>query len=84
MDPGGSCKAARDRWHPELPCKRARVPGAVVCPTHGGKAPQVQRKARERLQPAVALAVEALSRLVDSADPAVREQARAALARAQL
>jgi hypothetical protein len=31
-------------------CKRDGVPGAEVCETHGGKAPQVQKRARERLQ----------------------------------
>lgn len=31
-------------------CGRSAVPGATVCNMHGGKAPQVQAKAAERLQ----------------------------------
>lgn len=31
------------------PCKRYPVEGAVVCASHGGLAPQVKRKAQERI-----------------------------------
>jgi hypothetical protein len=55
------------------------VPGATVCELHGGSAPQVQAKARERLQPAVDAAWVAISRLAESTDPQVRAGARAAL-----
>jgi hypothetical protein len=30
-------------------CRRAAIPGARVCPTHGGRAPAVQRRAAERV-----------------------------------
>lgn len=30
-------------------CKRRPIPGGTVCAMHGGKAPQVQEKAKERL-----------------------------------
>jgi len=30
-------------------CKRGAIPGGNVCSMHGGKAPQVQQKAQERL-----------------------------------
>jgi hypothetical protein len=31
------------------PCKRYAIEGGTVCPTHGGKAPQVKAKAAERI-----------------------------------
>lgn len=31
------------------PCRRAPIKGATVCRAHGGAAPQVKRKAQERL-----------------------------------
>jgi hypothetical protein len=37
-------------------CKRARAKGALVCAMHGGKAPQVKRKAKERVVKQQALA----------------------------
>lgn len=31
------------------PCQRWSIRGGYVCPSHGGRAPQVRAKARERL-----------------------------------
>lgn len=39
------CKATTKRG----PCRQAPIKGGVVCVTHGGRAPQVKRKAAERL-----------------------------------
>jgi len=36
------------------PCKNAKIKGGVVCPAHGGSAPQVKRKAKERIREYVA------------------------------
>lgn len=43
--------AVRCRGHrPDgSPCKRWAIRGGFVCPTHGGRAPQVRRAARLRL-----------------------------------
>lgn len=43
-------------------CKRAVSPGSLVCATHGGKAPQVQAKARLRLAELVDPAIGVLAR----------------------
>lgn len=41
------CTARNSRG---MPCQKAPVKGASVCATHGGSAPQVRRKAAERLE----------------------------------
>lgn len=41
-------------------CRRRPVPGAAVCPMHGGKAPQVAKSARRRLLDAVDPAISTL------------------------
>lgn len=46
----------------EEQCKKTAVPGATVCPTHGGSAPQVRAKAAQRL---LSLVDPAISRLED-------------------
>lgn len=56
------CKATTKRG----PCRQAPIKGGVVCVTHGGRAPQVKRKALERL-----------ADLIDP-DRALREAARLA------
>jgi len=43
------------------PCKNAAISGATVCRVHGGSAPQVLRKAAERLKEARDLALERLT-----------------------
>lgn len=45
-------------------CGRSAIPGGVVCRYHGGAAPQVQRKAAERLAALVDPAIDALSDIV--------------------
>lgn len=53
-------------------CRREATPGARVCASHGSKAPQVQRSARERLaalaDPAVAALAEVLKRALKVGD----------------
>jgi hypothetical protein len=63
----------------ELRCRRAPVPGALVCVIHGGKAPLVQKKARERLLEAADPAAAKLAELIESADEAVALRAAMAL-----
>lgn len=46
-DPSKICTARRSDG---TPCRKQRVTGAVVCTTHGGRAPQVKAKARVRLE----------------------------------
>lgn len=42
-------KLCAARTRSGVPCKRSPIKGAVVCRAHGGAAPQVQARARERL-----------------------------------
>jgi hypothetical protein len=49
-------------------CKKAPILGGSVCRTHGGSAPQVKRKALERLKELQAPAVEVLARAIDAED----------------
>lgn len=49
-------------------CQRAAIRGGTVCIMHGGKAPQVERCAKERLKALVDPAINALDELVN--DPA--------------
>lgn len=39
------------------PCRRWSIRGGYVCPSHGGRAPQVKAKARERLAELAAAAI---------------------------
>lgn len=43
----GRCTATSQRSG--VQCKKAAILGGNVCPTHGGSAPQVREKARQRL-----------------------------------
>lgn len=47
-------------------CGRSAIPGGTVCRYHGGAAPQVQAKARERLAELVHPAIVRLGKLVDA------------------
>jgi hypothetical protein len=61
------------------PCKRSPIKGANVCRAHGGAAPQVQRKAAERIAHASDVAVMKLLALMQ--DPDVPKAVQAAVAR---
>lgn len=56
------------------PCKRSPIKGGTVCMSHGGAAPQVRRKANERLLQGVPKMLSELKRLAvdDSVPPNVR------------
>lgn len=45
-------------------CKRRPIPGGHVCVMHGGKAPQVQASARERLLALQPIAIQTLQTLL--------------------
>jgi hypothetical protein len=60
-------------------CTQARVRGATVCKMHGGSAPQVRDKARQRLLEAADPAAARLVELLDSEDESVRLRAACAL-----
>lgn len=54
-------------------CKRRPIPGGTVCVMHGGKAPQVQAKAQERLMALQPKAIQTLDDLLGAVDfPTVR------------
>jgi len=48
MDDARRC-TAKSSWSKQR-CKKAAILGGTVCHTHGGGAPQVKRKAKERLE----------------------------------
>lgn len=56
------------------PCKRPPIQGATVCRAHGGAAPQVKRKAQERLLDGVPKMLRMLKELASNEDvpPQVR------------
>nr|WP_278044340.1 HGGxSTG domain-containing protein [Blastococcus saxobsidens] len=61
------------------PCMKSPIKGAAVCRMHGGAAPQVQRKAAERIAHASDVAVMKLLALMQ--DPDVPKAVQAAVAR---
>jgi hypothetical protein len=50
-------------------CKNASIPGGRVCRYHGGAAPQVQKKANQRLRELEYPAVEAIARMLEPPSP---------------
>lgn len=60
-------------------CRKWAVAGSVVCEIHGGKSPQVQAKARERLLEAADRAASRLAELVESPDEQIAVRAATAL-----
>lgn len=69
--PAVLCSARRKNG---TPCKRPPVAGATVCRAHGGAAPQVKRKAQERLLEGVPKMLRMLKQLAsdETVPPAVR------------
>lgn len=49
-------------------CRRFAIPGGRVCVMHGGKAPQVQQAAKERLAALIDPAIDRLGQLVHQTD----------------
>lgn len=50
------------------PCERWAINGSTVCATHGGRAPQVKKSARERLAELVEPALKGLHKALKSND----------------
>ncbi len=69
------CKAT-NRWGE--PCKAWAIKGSVVCVKHGGAAPQVRRKAQERIMMAADDAASLLVRFMASEDVPFAERRRCA------
>lgn len=69
--PANLCNATR---RDGTPCRRPPIQGATVCRAHGGAAPQVKRKAQERLLEGVPKMLRMLRELASNEDvpPAVR------------
>lgn len=75
---GPQCSARRTNG---LPCKNAPMKGSVVCARHGGLAPQVKKKAKERLMELVHPAISELYRILHNpeTDDAVKVRAATAI-----
>lgn len=59
-------------------CKRKSIPGGKVCVIHGGRAPQVQRKAKLRLLELVDPAIATLAREMTNQNAKPSDRLRAA------
>lgn len=76
---GRICSAKRSNG---TPCKSAAIRGGTVCRVHGGSAPQVRRKAEERLKALVDPAIVALQEILkDKAHPQRLAAAKEVLSR---
>ena len=60
-------------------CRKQAINGGTVCAMHGGAAPQVKRKAKERFQELVAPAINRLEKIIN--DPQVSPGAAIAACR---
>lgn len=69
------CKAHRRATGEQ--CRRSAIRGGTVCPSHGGRAPQIKRKAMQRLEAAADQVMAALIRIAtdERYKPADRVQA---------
>lgn len=67
MDESRQCSAHRADGSGER-CRKAAIMGGTVCATHGGRAPQVQKSARERLAELVEPALKGLHKALKSND----------------
>jgi|SRR6476661_2537906 len=67
MDESRQCGAHRTDGSGER-CRKAAIMGGTVCATHGGRAPQVQKSARERLAELVEPALKGLHKALKSSD----------------
>ncbi|MCW2526044.1 MAG: hypothetical protein JWM76_904 [Pseudonocardiales bacterium] len=75
----GSTRCKAIRYQAGQRCRRAAIKGSLVCKHHGGAAPQVQRKARERVLLAADDAISQIIRLME--DQSVPAPVRLAAAR---
>jgi hypothetical protein len=63
-------------------CKKAAIKGGAVCASHGGRAPQVQRSAKERLAELVEPALKGLHKALRSGEiPSIVKAAQIVLDR---
>jgi hypothetical protein len=69
------CKAHSSRTG--APCQAWAVRGASVCVKHGGAAPQVKRKAEERIRELVNPALAAIARLIGETEDHVGAESEA-------